>query len=99
MSDADVIAALKAANEKLRSVVHSLAVRVAAQSEQLTKAAGARVPASERERELLAALEPLAAVLGGGWDTGELAPGALYPVTMGDLRRAARTVALVRGRQ
>jgi hypothetical protein len=84
---------LERERDQLRRLVESLALRVAVQSEMLGRAAehrGASGGLASRVRELEVALAPFAAVLADGWDTGELPAGALYPVEMGDLRRAAR---------
>jgi hypothetical protein len=90
------IADLERDNEKLRQLVESLAVRVAVQAEMLGRAAEHRGEAgglAGRVKELEGAIAPFAAALATGWDRGELPADALYPVMMGDLRRAARVLA------
>lgn len=92
-SETDRLAELEAVNAALRSLVHLLAVRCAAQSELLAHAASSARPVAGAEAVMLMALQPFAQVFAGDWDSGELSADALYPVRMGDLRRAARAVA------
>lgn len=99
MTDAESrIAALEEANRKLREMVCSLAARCHAQSELLAQAAARKQSLPPDAAELAAALAPFAAHLAGGWDRGELPATALYPVRIGDLRRASRLLAKLKER-
>lgn len=84
---------LERERDVLRGLVESLSVRVAVQSEMLGRSAEHRGESAERVKELEGALGAFAALLAGGWDDGSLVPTAMYPVMMGDLRRAARVLA------
>lgn len=79
--------------EFLNALCESFAARIAAQSEMLGRSAEHRGESAGRVKELEAALMPFAAILAGGWDDGSLTASAPYPVTMGDLRGAARALA------
>lgn len=86
--------ALRDEADRLRSFHEALAARVAAQSQLLTKSATAPgTDAGRRIAELEAALAPFARPLETGWDDGSLPAAAPYPVALGDLRAAARTLA------
>lgn len=84
---------LERERDYLQSLVEGLSARVAAQAEMLGRSAEQRGETVERVKELEAALAPFAAILANGWDVGDLPATAMYPVSMGDLRRAARTLA------
>lgn len=87
--------ALAAERSQLREMVDSLMERVKQQSELLGRAALAGGPDAARVAELEHAIAPFAAVTSEtGWDECKMLPAdAIYPVRLGDLRRAARALA------
>lgn len=90
-------AAVKKAEEEqqiLQGMVSSLCTRIAIQSELLGRSAEARGATYERVKELEDALAPFAALLANGWDQASGLPSdAVYPVSLADLRRAAKVLA------
>jgi chromosome segregation ATPase len=86
------LAAVTRQRDSLHEFVNSLSVRVREQAELLARAAN-RGPRADRVAELEAALAPFVEILSTGWDTKELPDTAIYPVPMGDLRRANRVLA------